>query len=405
MALAPKDRYPGQVLTGDAGYPYGKAQNRTAPGDGSGTPWEKDLVNEIFGLQQALLFEAALVPSGAAETVSSSQYVAAIRGAVGHVASLRNWKYTQRGLPGPMTQRTLLHDPKTRRWFVFGGSTATAAWTVSGARWYDINSGTFGDVAPLIAVASAAAVNATGVLLAGGQTFDPATGKLRESSDGGITWTTVRNVGSVDNNPVNAIAYSESLALWFCSVGGASTGAGYGIFTSTDRITWTNRTSGSAPPFHLIIRESPTPIILATQLIVPGPVSSNYQRSTNGTTWTTESFPVAAAGVCQGCWSDALGAFFVGGADGIYTSTTGLTGSWTRIDTTWTTPAAASSVAAFGRFLIRGDGKASADGGVTWFRALELDSQADLFFASSPSGLAAARGATGDLYIGHQLGL
>lgn len=399
MALSPKDRYPGQITTGDSGYPYGKARNRTAPGDGTGTPFEKDLVNDVLGFQQALLAQAAITPSGSPDHVGASQYVDAIQG-LAAFSAVKNWKYQQIGIPNQLIQSTLIRDPQSRKWFAFGGTTATASWTCSGARWNFINTGVFGDLAPLMPVAQAAWANAAGTILAGGAPLVASTGKIRESTDGGETWSTVRNIGASDTNSVNALTYSESLTLWFCSV------AGNGLFSSADRIAWTLRAAAGAPPTHFIVREIPTPILLATQPQIIGG-SNNYYRSTNGTAWTTESFPPAVGNtVCQGCWSDAAGAFFVGGADGIYTSATGLTGSWTRIDTTWATPSVSlASIAAFGRLLIRGDGRASADGGLTWQRVLEV-TDTDLFVRATPFGVAMARGISGatDLYISYQIG-
>jgi hypothetical protein len=80
MALNPLARYAGQVATSDpAGYPYGKAQNVTVEGDGTGTPLEKDLVNDILGLQQALLVAAGITPSGVSDKANASQYLDAIR--------------------------------------------------------------------------------------------------------------------------------------------------------------------------------------------------------------------------------------------------------------------------------------------------------------------------------------
>jgi hypothetical protein len=78
VALIPKDRYPGQITTTDPAYPHGKAQNISAPRDGTGTPFEADLVNDSLGFQQSLLAEAAVVPSGVPDKVGASQYLTSI---------------------------------------------------------------------------------------------------------------------------------------------------------------------------------------------------------------------------------------------------------------------------------------------------------------------------------------
>lgn len=80
MAISPKVTYPGQVdETDPTGYPLGKAQNETNPGDDDGTPLEETWVNDLFGFQQALLAEAGLSPSGTPDKVGDSQYVEAIK--------------------------------------------------------------------------------------------------------------------------------------------------------------------------------------------------------------------------------------------------------------------------------------------------------------------------------------
>lgn len=79
MALKPSDRYPGQIDTSDlVAYPQGKARNRTLPLDGTGTPFERDLVNDLFGWQQALLRYAGITPSEVPDNAIVSQYLDAI---------------------------------------------------------------------------------------------------------------------------------------------------------------------------------------------------------------------------------------------------------------------------------------------------------------------------------------
>jgi hypothetical protein len=79
MALDLIDTYNGQVAEGDVSYPYGMAQNVGVEGDGSGTPWEAQLVNDWLGFFQGLLLAADIVPSGVADTALSSQYLSALQ--------------------------------------------------------------------------------------------------------------------------------------------------------------------------------------------------------------------------------------------------------------------------------------------------------------------------------------
>jgi len=65
-------KYPTQITTPDANYPLGGAQNVTSPGDGTGTPWDEDLINDIIGFFQALITETGITVSGNAETAVAS---------------------------------------------------------------------------------------------------------------------------------------------------------------------------------------------------------------------------------------------------------------------------------------------------------------------------------------------
>lgn len=78
MALRPSTRYPAQT-DADAAYPHGKARNAGTFQDGTGTPLERDWLNDIFGLQQALLVAAGITPSDTPDNADTSQYLDAIR--------------------------------------------------------------------------------------------------------------------------------------------------------------------------------------------------------------------------------------------------------------------------------------------------------------------------------------
>ena len=74
MAIVPNTQFPTKTTAPSAAYPQGGAQNITAPGDGTGTPWDQAIVNDIFGLQQWLLAQAGITPSGSADTALVSDY-------------------------------------------------------------------------------------------------------------------------------------------------------------------------------------------------------------------------------------------------------------------------------------------------------------------------------------------
>jgi hypothetical protein len=79
MAINPETQYPGRVAPASVDYPYGAARNPTIQGDGTNTPYEAALVNDLFGFQQALLGEAGAVPSGTPEKATLSQYLNALK--------------------------------------------------------------------------------------------------------------------------------------------------------------------------------------------------------------------------------------------------------------------------------------------------------------------------------------
>jgi hypothetical protein len=81
----PIDLYPAQVISGDAGYPHGKARNVLVLNDGTGTPLEEKWVNDDWGFKQALLVAAGITPNGAAETVTASQLLDAIKYLTRHI--------------------------------------------------------------------------------------------------------------------------------------------------------------------------------------------------------------------------------------------------------------------------------------------------------------------------------
>jgi len=79
MAIVPETQYPGKITPANTAYPLGSARNITVPGDGTGTPWEQALVNDLFGFQQALLARAGITASGAPDSVTESQYLLSLQ--------------------------------------------------------------------------------------------------------------------------------------------------------------------------------------------------------------------------------------------------------------------------------------------------------------------------------------
>lgn len=79
MAINPKSLFPTKFGTVSAAWPYGEPQNITVPGDGTGSPWEVNVVKDIMAVQQGLLKAAGdVAPSGTPDAVGSSQYIQAL---------------------------------------------------------------------------------------------------------------------------------------------------------------------------------------------------------------------------------------------------------------------------------------------------------------------------------------
>jgi microcystin-dependent protein len=79
MALDPNTQWPTKTAAPSAAYPYGSAQDVTTPGDGTGTPWVADILNDWWGFAQHILEEAGITASGDPDEVGTSQYHQAIR--------------------------------------------------------------------------------------------------------------------------------------------------------------------------------------------------------------------------------------------------------------------------------------------------------------------------------------
>lgn len=78
MTLVLNETYPGKTAGATLDYPYGKAKNVSAPGNGDGTPWDESLVNDLIGFHQAALLKANIIPNGQPDTAKNSQVLTAL---------------------------------------------------------------------------------------------------------------------------------------------------------------------------------------------------------------------------------------------------------------------------------------------------------------------------------------
>lgn len=71
--------FTGRITAPDANYPQGSSKDETAPGANDGMPYVKQRADDLLGMQQALLLEAGITPSGSADTALSSDYLDAMK--------------------------------------------------------------------------------------------------------------------------------------------------------------------------------------------------------------------------------------------------------------------------------------------------------------------------------------
>jgi hypothetical protein len=128
MAIIPAIKYPGQTTPADADYPYGSARNVTEPGDDTGTPFEKALVDDTLGFQQALLTEAGISPSGTPDKVGASQYSQALK-----KVTIANYSSLQSALTDPVISQQAEGSSLHVTAFATASDNGAAIWIKSSA--------------------------------------------------------------------------------------------------------------------------------------------------------------------------------------------------------------------------------------------------------------------------------
>jgi hypothetical protein len=291
MALVPSSRYPGQIDSSGV-YPQGKARNAGSFQDGTGTPLEKDWINDLWGFLQALLAFASITPSGSPDQVGASQYLAAVED-VASVSSERSVLGTWTTLAGAFSQ-----SQSDALWieslalFVTVGAVSTAYTSPDAVNWTSRTPG--------------ANVGTLGFLAGVGVVGVGNTGAVTLSADA-ITWG-VQVSGTVEN--LRGVAAHGAL---FIVVGDNGK-----IITSPNGVAWTSRTSGVAPTQLLGVASNGTIAVAvgATGTIITSP---------DGITWTTRTSGVVVS-LGDVVWNGSL--FIVAGSSAtILTSPDGIT--WT----------------------------------------------------------------------------
>ena len=100
MALKIFDKFAPRANPADSNYPYGSIKNESIPGAKDGTPLDASWGNDMLGFTDALLTDAGITPSGAADTAIASQRLDALKTVSSLQAAIlliEQWGYTYKG--------------------------------------------------------------------------------------------------------------------------------------------------------------------------------------------------------------------------------------------------------------------------------------------------------------------
>ena len=323
MALRPKILYPGQTSSVDAGYPHGKARNRATPGDGTGTPWEQNLVNDIFGFQQALLVNAGITPSDTPDNALSSQYLEAVGFFTKELNAVYALQFTEivRGFdldPVFPLRLTSCIDAAYQPWIVFVHSTGR----VKRSKTSNADD-TLGGAQPTGGFVAIEAISGgqDGYLLA----IESVPGNVYASTDAGNTWPISAALPTTGS--WSALNYSTELSKW------VAVGAGKVAHSpAAPSLSWTGATGATlaTAPLRVVV-----PRVGETGhgvLVIPESSENATLYSLNGTSFTSTAW---GGPISDGCWSEYHKKWFLLNTAGqLYRAST-LDGIWTVESTLW----------------------------------------------------------------------
>jgi hypothetical protein len=350
LALKPSDRYPGQIDTSDpVGYPHGKARNRTLPLDGTGTPWERDVTNDIFGLQQALLVYAGLTPTNVPDTARASQYLAAIDSMIPKAVDNYGPELYDENFPGIWTAGHMFSIGETRLGFPQASGMGGGDGPFIYSRFdYQTNAWTSAGTAAI------------------GQWSQPAYGNgyvLTFETDGGNEvrkwdattpgWSGAGTIAaSADTVAAVRHNYFAAAGLWL-TIG--DTGGEHYIYRDADLAgAWTY----TAPPAETLSTTGAAVRDMVSNATVCLIAHANgyVARSTNGTTWTAVQLPSFTGDIVGIAYNERTEVWAVAGTAGKtwFSDDNGV--SWDAGPTYSWTATAGTRIAALGRhWVLAGD--------------------------------------------------
>ena len=231
--------YPGQTAGTNANYPNGQARNVTVSGDGTGTPWEQQLLNDILGFMNAVVDEAGITVSGSPDTALASDVLDGLK------ALLALPKNHLEGLRVTRDSTVLMTTlPGSARNFA---NTRNLELTASLQK----------------------AINATWVSGAGGGLPDPLTLTAN-------TWYRRFIVGKADGSGVD-LAWDTSATAANFFLDANAIAAGFTDATLYRRYGWTLSDSGSLIPDHENVEDDPRRYVWddPRQLFNPVPIAAS----------------------------------------------------------------------------------------------------------------------------------
>lgn len=265
MALIPSSRYPAQTDSA-AGYPHGKARNAGSYQDSTGTPLERDWVNDLWGFLQALLSNASITPSGDPDEVGASQYLEAV-----HFAARQD-----------------LEEFAISNWTDLGDLLSGSGW--SGLAWSD-------DLELFVAVAAA--------------------GALYTAPPNAAAWT----------SRTSGLAALAGVGAGGTGVGFVAVGESGGLIHSDDGITWTVEDADTAANLWGVGFFSGLFIVLGTDVITTSPDGENWtaQAVSGELRAVTHNGSLAVAvGVSGAVYTSPDGTTWTSRTSGVVTSLLGV---------------------------------------------------------------------------------
>lgn len=304
MAINPSTKYPGQIDTTDpTGYPNGKAQDVITTGDGSGTPLQKDWVNDLWGFFQQLLGVVSATPTGTPDKVGASQYYDALETIYGdrlrQVEAERAFHaadYTTN--PQPFSFGT---SPQTKNIVYLPGQ----------ARWYSGTRDTSGsntyvyDSVDGITWSAVTTLNTTqGEIIfieQGGDLYCGSGDEIYKSTTGLVVNLVAQSPVFPNLTIMYGLVYDATNSL-FIAVGSDGVGRAEIETAATVTGTWTNRKDVASSTYTGIATDG-----AGTSVVINSAVSSFDYSIDGGVSWTANATPTGIP--VRVYWSDNLGRF------------------------------------------------------------------------------------------------